>query len=439
MPVPGAPRPFPDPATLPALNLPPRFVTDHCIRTLFYHGPRSPLDLANHWRVHPDIAIEIVESLKSAGLVAADAGQTTFERHTRVHLTEEGQAQIAPARERTWYSGALPVAVADLAARLNARAPTAAPRDVVRATLAPFFLDERCADEIGQALCAHSAVAIVGAAADEQPGLASALGSSLQGEVSLPYAVFAAGAVIRWYDPRHHRLPRRDMRADDGADVLRAREESISQWMSVRPPVVTLAGGVLASDVTPAYDEDARFYLAPMPLVACGGLLAIFEADQEPAHLADLARLWLVPGRHGVGITLLRSGERIELPWYASTLLFASSVDRLREGSGDVLSGVIDISTLCGEHLRALLIARLEGLPSMPSETIDQLATLLEAAGGSTRAAAAAAAAYVAGRASYEGDAFTPSQRTIEQAAAVASPSAPRHKAKVRPVPRQAA
>jgi hypothetical protein len=63
--------------------------------------------------VHDNIAMEVVASLKAAGLVEPESAQTTFDRAHRVRLSAAGQQRIAAARERTWYSGALPVSLAE--------------------------------------------------------------------------------------------------------------------------------------------------------------------------------------------------------------------------------------------------------------------------------------------------------------------------------------
>ena len=67
-------------ASVDDLRLPPAFVTDHGIRTLSYQGAASPLELASHWRVHPDIASAVIDQLRAAGLVESEASQAGFER-----------------------------------------------------------------------------------------------------------------------------------------------------------------------------------------------------------------------------------------------------------------------------------------------------------------------------------------------------------------------
>jgi hypothetical protein len=233
--------------------------------------------------------------------------------------------------------------------------------------------------------------------------VAQALGESLAGNVSLPYAIYAGGTVIRVFDPRHHQLPHGQNAADDALDILRTPQEDESPWMDVRRPIVTLSGGLLTADVYPAFDEDARFYLAPPPLTAFGGVLAVFDADTQTAELGELARLWLVPGRHGEAVLLLRSGERIDVPWRASTLLFAADAGGVAAAAG-IPAYQIDLAPLTAALLRQMLARRLTALDSTTS-LADQLSTALEANGLTTRRAAAMAARFLDDRAAYQGSA----------------------------------
>lgn len=424
-----------NPPRLASLNLPPMFISEHCLRTLFYHGPLSPVELAAHWRVPQDVAVEVVESMKGAGLVEPDAGQTTFERHARVRMTTAGQAQVAQARQRTWYAGAMPVSAQTFAEGVEAMTLTPPDAATLRAALGDLFIEEAQADEVGQAASAGDVVLVTGAAPDEQAALAQAVGGALPGETSLPYAMFAAGAVLRLFDPQRHHAVGSGASDGDTLDVLRQHRDVGSPWIAVRRPVVTLAGGVRASDVTPAYDEDARFYLAPPPLIAFGGLLAIFDADADPAQLAEMARLWLVPGKQGTGVVLIRSGERIEVPWRATTLLFAADGDALG-AAGAAVAYRVDIAALGPAALRGVLSARL-GAVAAGESFIERLAGALADAGADTRVAAARAARYLLDLAAYQGvggglDA------AVGRAVAYAEAAAPRPAASTRR-PRRAA
>lgn len=397
------------------LRLPPSFVADHCIRTLAYQGAMSVIDIAKHWRVPDAVAAEAAESLKAAGLVRPDAGPTDFDRLGRVRLSDTGQARVATARERTWYAGPLPVALTHLD-RLAAQAACGVSRDVLRKELAATDIDETVADVIGQAVSGGAVVTITGAARDEQAAISRSIGAALQGQTELPYAIFAAGAVLRVFDPQHHRSLEAHRASGETADILRSPSEKRSQWAPVRPPMVTLAGGVLPTDVVPAYDEEAKFYVAPPACAAWGGVLCVMDSGSNPAALAELARMWLLPGRQGTGILRLRSGERIEVPWRSSTVLLSATRELLPAAVRDAVTYSVDIAELAGARLASFLERRLGGMHGLPERVSVSLAAMLEEGGLATRAAAARASQFIRDRASYEGGSFSLSMGVLQQA-----------------------
>ena len=395
--------------TVADLRLPPSFVTEHLIRSLSYQGAMSVVDLARHLHVHPDIVAQVAEPLKAAGLLESESSRTNFEALNKIRLSSAGQARVAAARNRTWYAGPLPVSLEELEARIGQIGFTVE-RVALEHNLAPFFFDAHVLAEIGQAVSAASSVCMVGLACDEQQAFIAAVKGALSGVASVPYAVFAAGNVIRTLDPRVHVAP-----SEPGDDVRRERG-SRTRWASVGRPAVTVSGGVLRTDIQPAYDEEARFYLAPAPFSAFGGVLGFCDAHQSDREvLRDLARLWLAPGRYGTGVLLLRSGERIEVPWRAATFVMSETEDVVAALNASV-GYVIDARAIAGRPLQAFLTQRLPNGGAFPEVATSRLAGLLAGADLATRTAAAQAARYLRDLRTYTGDSFAVSDEALRAA-----------------------
>jgi DNA-binding MarR family transcriptional regulator len=416
----AAPR-WAEPSTPAHLHLPPTFVADHAIRTLAYQGAMTPSEMARRWRVDDGIVTDVIDSLKAAGVVELDGGQATFGPGGRVRLTITGQERVAAARRRTWYAGPIPVAMKDFGERMELALPDPAGESSAAETLVGLAIPPHLAEEMAQAVRSGATVELHGAAFDEQSAIAQSVGRSLNGDACLPYAVYAAGAIVRVFDVRYHHIRVTSERDGAGLDVLRTRQAH-TQWATVARPVVMLSGGVHVSDVLPAYDDEARFYVAPMPLSACRGLLAVFDCEANPAGLADLARLWLIPGRHHAGVLMLRSGERIEIPWRAATLLFGDARTALPMALRGAVSYSIDITELDDGTRPQFLQLRLGD--TISPEAIASLGGLLVRHGMTTRVAAGQACQYLHDRAVYQGAAFALDESTIQQAVDFAAAAA---------------
>jgi hypothetical protein len=280
--------------------------------------------------------------------------------------------------------------------------------------LGALAFDTAAIDGIGQAVAAGAALALNGIAADEQIEVANALGRALSGIVTLPYAVFAAGSVMRLFVARYHRTAEAGVEVEDGLDVLRSHREA-TQWASVARPAVTLTGGLLASDVLPAYDDEAHFYVAPVPLAASGGVLSITDCGASAGTISELARLWLTPGRHGTGIVVLRSGERIEVPWRAATVLLDVAASDLPDAARRAIDYDVDASALADGALVSYISRRL-GDAAIPEQAAASVAELLKRTGLGGRRAAGDACRYLRDRAAYEGASFSLTPAVLEQA-----------------------
>jgi hypothetical protein len=405
------------PGSLADLHLPPTFVADHVIRTLASQGALTLAEMAKHWRIPNEVALQVIEPQKVAGLIETETNRSNLETLQKWRLSAPGQARVETARARTWYAGPLPVSLADYERHIRDAGPSANGGGRLVEALRPLFLDDAISAEIAQAMAAGASLALGGIAPDEQHAFAAAIHNGLDAgaTVQVPVAIFAAGAVIRVFDPRVHRVASARARTPLGmedSDLLRTRENE-SQWADVTPPVVAISGGVLPTDVVPPFDEDARFYLAPAPLTAAGGLLAICDAAASEPHALDtLARNWIVPAQRGTGVVLLRTGERIEVPWSAALVLFAHAGE-LPGRAAAAVQYTLDASVLQGAALRHFLAARMR---AVRADAVETIAALIERTDMATRASAAAVTRYLIDCQAYLGSEFALTEQTLSAA-----------------------
>ncbi len=417
-----------DPATEPAsvdeLHLPPTFVVEHALRTLSYQGAMTATEMARHWRVQDGVATEIMQALKSGALIELDSGQVNFDRISRVKLSAAGQARVDSARQRTRYAGAIPVSLSDFASRADDAPGVTFELAILKESLSRFGFAPEASIEIAQALSAGATLALSGVAFDEEDVVADALRSALTGVITIPHALYAAGSIVRLFDSRYHRPTEAQSQGEGSLDVLRSSRDHVKQWVTAMPPAVILSGGVSAADVLPAYDDESKFYIAPPPFAASGGLLAILDAATHEGALADLARLWLIPGRRGTAVLQLRSGERIEAPWRAATALINVTPSMLPVTLRDAFLYAIDVATLDEGAIAPFLASRLpESI--IATEAVTTFAATLADSGVRTRTQVALAAMYIRNRAAWEGSAFTITETVAARAVEFAQQRAP--------------
>ncbi len=400
--------------TVDDLHLPPSFVIDHAVRTLAFQGAMAPAEMARHWRVADSVATDVAQRLKAASLVETVSGQTAFETSGRYQLTKAGEARVAIARERTWYAGPLPVPLRDFENQLALSSGIALDRDKLQAALFAMGIEGTAAVEVGQAIAGGASLALTGLAYDEMTPIATAIGGCLRGDVTLPYALFAAGSVVRVFDSRYHH-PRLSENSTSNTDILRTRSEEPDRWVRSAPPLVMLSGGMTEADVVAAHDGDAHLYIAPLPFAATGGLFAVLDADAQSAGLKQLARSWLMPGRYGTGVIRLRSGERIEVPWRAAVVLFGSRAGMLASMPESVAYRV-DVARYDAALLPTALSWRLPDRAVFDEPLIATVADALYRRKLTARRAVASFASYLRNRQAFEGAGFVVTTDVLNRA-----------------------
>jgi hypothetical protein len=405
------------------LQLPPSFVIDHAVRTLSFQGAMAPSEMARHWRVADGVAVDVAQRLKATGLVEVVSGQTTFETSGRFQLTKAGEARVAVARERTWYAGPLPVPLRAFEKQFALASDIGVDPEKLHVNLTTLGIDPSASAEVGQAVAGGTTLAFTGLAHDEMAPVTAAIGSSLLGDVTLPYALFAAGSVLRVFDSRYHYARRAESSAAN-LDILRSHSEEPDRWVRSAPPLVMLSGGVTEADVVAAYDSDAHLYIAPPPFAAAGGVFAVLDADAHNAGLKQLARSWLMPGRYQTGVIRLRSGERIDVPWRAAVVLFGSHAGLL-SSMPEAVAYRVDLSRYDGASLQAALSWRLQDRAVFDDAMIATVAEALQRRKLTARRTVANFASYLRNRQAFEGLSFVVTNdvlnRALDAVAGVAS------------------
>ena len=105
--------------------------------------------------------------------------------------------------------------------------------------------------------------------------------------------------------------------------------------------------------------------------------------------------------------------EDLRLP--PATALIGVAAEALPEPARHAIAYAVDIGPIAAERLVRFLARRLDEA-SFPAPAIDGLATRLDSGRLGNRTAAAAACAYLRDRATYEGDAFSPSDAMLDEA-----------------------
>ncbi len=326
------------PATLEETGLSPSFLLELVLKVIHYADTPTPDHVARVVGLPVKLVEALLESLKAERLCEIVGGGSTYDLSTnyRFRLTEKGELRAEQALERCRYAGAAPVTISQyqrIIWRQGQQRWRPAPETIERA-LGTLVIDETAARLLARALSSGRCAMVFGPSGNGKTSLLSRFIANLEGEVLVPYAIYAYGQIIRTFDPTVH------VRADSGEAAgppgdnggqpfkrLGPRDESRDRrWVRIQRPGLIVGGELTAESLELGYDPIARFYQAPKHLKAQGGFLLVDDFGRQKVSPAELLNRWVMALERGSDNLVLRTGEAIEFP-FDVTLLFSTNLN----------------------------------------------------------------------------------------------------------------
>ena len=328
----------PQPKTIEDTGIDTAQCIDLILKTLRYGGRLSGGEVANRLKLPYKVIEGGIGFLKREKLIEVVGATGVVEQQYEYALSDKGYEKATEALERNQYVGPAPVPLRDyvIVARRQAVRGVSVTPDQVYGALSDLELSQEVRRLIGAAVNGGHSILLYGKPGNGKSSIAKRITRMLGGAVLIPYAIDVGGQTVRVFDPRVHVPldigPGVDRRGGDRPEAEAPERRRDQRWVLAERPLITVGGELTLDDLNLKYSAQTGFYLAPIQMLANGGILVIDDFGRQSMRPAELLNRWIVPMEDAIDHYSLISGETIEVPF---ELLVVFSTNLRPESLGD--------------------------------------------------------------------------------------------------------
>jgi predicted ATPase with chaperone activity len=262
----------------------------------------------------------VLNVLKNSRLIEIMHGEMASISYT-YSITDAGRARALQYFEQTTYVGPAPVSVetyTQVIAEQSIRQITVH-ADRLHEAFRGLVFDDKILDQVGPAVNSGRSIFLYGPPGNGKTSICERIVKSFGGAIFIPYAVEVKGAIIRVFDEYNHDEvgPKADMRLQGKYD---------RRFRLIERPVIIVGGELNMDSLDLIWNEDSRFYEAPIQMKANGGALMIDDFGRQRIDPKTLLNRWIVPLEKQVDFLTLHTGTKIEIP-FDELIVFSTNLN----------------------------------------------------------------------------------------------------------------
>jgi predicted ATPase with chaperone activity len=318
----GAEEPIlpPRPRSIEETGLSLSYISDLTLRALYLIG-----EMTGHMLVETlhlpweHVLDQAIAYLRREDMCEVKGAGGIGERAYRYQITSKGVTRAREIGERTQYMGPAPVtlkAYAEMMRRYTTQ-DLVVTDEAIRQAFNHLVIGEPLLQQLGPAINSGRSIFLFGHAGNGKTSIAEAVARLFSDAIAIPYAIIIDGQVIRVFDQIHHEeIP---VPPEQSAQTDR-------RWVLSKRPIV-IAGGELNMDsLDLVYNEESKYYEAPLQVKANGGLFLIDDFGRQQMRPRDLLNRWIVPLEKRVDYLTLHTGKKIEVP-FDQLIIFSTNIE----------------------------------------------------------------------------------------------------------------
>jgi len=318
--------PPPLPTDLEATGIMPRNLLGLMLKFMHVEGCETVLDLTERLKLPRRLVQALLDEAVQLRLIEAIGAADSLALTLRYSISEVGKASAREALDQSQYMGPAPVPLAAYQEQLKKQRISNEALDIeaLRKGFEGLVVPDQYLRKMLPAINAGRSVLIYGPPGNGKTTLSTRIAKLFREEVYIPYAIEAAGQIIKIFDKGMHN----PIAVDEGhaASAIGLRGEEYDQrWVACARPVA-MAGGELTLDMLDLqYSESTGFYDAPLHVKALNGMFLIDDFGRQNFKPDDLLNRWIVPMESQIDFQKLHTGASFVLP-FDLLLIFSTNL-----------------------------------------------------------------------------------------------------------------
>jgi len=234
----------------------------------------------------------------------------------RYALSQTGKAYALECMEVSQYFGPAPVNLEAFQNRILSQKISGehVTREMLNEGFKDIVMPERFLGRLGPAVNSGTAILIYGPAGNGKTTIAEIVGGIFQSVIFVPYCFEADGQIVKVFDPTVHQ--RIDRAIPEGEEAPSLRRENIDRrWVPCYRPMVITGGELTLEMLDLKYNEEAKFYEAPLHIKALNGTFLIDDFGRQKVAPEDILNRWIVPLNSRVDYLNLHTGKSLMIPF----------------------------------------------------------------------------------------------------------------------------